>query len=320
MNPESEWVRSAVPELAIIERSTWDRVQSFRTEQRKSSTKFWEKQRPKYLLSHLLRCGCCGGGVSKISATHYGCGAAREKGPAVCTNRVTVARLDLEHTVLTVLRDRLMDPDLVEVFCKEYVTHLNKLRMERNSLRDGYLAELDTLEVREDRMVRAIMDGFATPKLKTEMDELLARRGELSRLIDNTDEAPVLLHPQMSRRYKTEVNQLIQSLNDDEHRAEATELIRSLVERIVITPSASNFRSVAVDVYGDLAGIINIATDKKTAREPDLRQIRLMLGRDAHHDFVNQGKMVGLEASHLHSNTQGKMVGPPGLEPGTRPL
>lgn len=41
-------------------------------------------RRPNYLLSGLLKCGTCGGGFSKISQSHYGCSAARNKG--TCDN------------------------------------------------------------------------------------------------------------------------------------------------------------------------------------------------------------------------------------------
>lgn len=37
-------------------------------------------RRPAYLLSGLLKCGVCSSGFSKISQSHYGCSAARNKG------------------------------------------------------------------------------------------------------------------------------------------------------------------------------------------------------------------------------------------------
>ena len=39
-----------------------------------------------------MRCGVCGGGFSKISSAHFGCSAARNKGPTVCTNLRTIRR------------------------------------------------------------------------------------------------------------------------------------------------------------------------------------------------------------------------------------
>ncbi|MEM7620637.1 MAG: hypothetical protein AAF228_09265 [Pseudomonadota bacterium] len=63
-------------------------------------------------------------------------------------------------------------------------------------------------------------------------------------IIENTEEAPVLFHPNMSKKYHKEVQSLIKSLNSEKHRAEAAELIRSLVDRIVLTPTAAKDRLV----------------------------------------------------------------------------
>ena len=73
---------------------------------------FWARQRPRYMFSGLMRCAVCGGGFSKISATHVGCSTARNKDPTVCANRLTVRRDILEDTVLSALRERLMDPEV----------------------------------------------------------------------------------------------------------------------------------------------------------------------------------------------------------------
>jgi len=45
-----------------------------------------------------------GGGLSKISAQHFGCSTARNKGPSICTNIRTLRRDVLEDTILQVLR------------------------------------------------------------------------------------------------------------------------------------------------------------------------------------------------------------------------
>ena len=69
------------------------------------------------LLSYLLTCEACGGGFSKISATHYGCSTARNKG--TCANRLRIAQNELEDMVLGALQLRLMDPELLKKFCEE---------------------------------------------------------------------------------------------------------------------------------------------------------------------------------------------------------
>lgn len=63
----------------------------------------------------------------------------------------------------------------------------------------------------------------------------------------------------MALCYRTEVTALVDALNDEARRDEAAELIRSLVDRIVLTPDP-NSKGLLIDLHGDLAGILNVAT------------------------------------------------------------
>ena len=87
---------------------------------------FWDRRRPRYLFSGLMRCGVCGGGFAKISLHHFGCSTARNKG--TCANLLTIRRDVLEATVLDALRHRLMDPELFEVFVAEFTAEWNRLQ------------------------------------------------------------------------------------------------------------------------------------------------------------------------------------------------
>ncbi|NPD69888.1 hypothetical protein HN018_04040 [Lichenicola cladoniae] len=87
---------------------------------------FWSEQRPRYLFSGLMHCGVCGGGFSKISATHFGCSTARNKGPTACSNLRTIRRDTLEKRALRTLRDRLMEPTLYKAFAETFVLEWNR--------------------------------------------------------------------------------------------------------------------------------------------------------------------------------------------------
>jgi len=308
INPESEWVRKEVPELRIISQELWDKVKRRQRRGQNEKKEFWEHQRPRYIFSYLLKCGCCGGGMSKISKAHYGCSTARNKGEALCSNLRTIRQEILEETVLGILRKHLMDPKLVAIFCEEYTTHVNHLRMEHNGTIGAYRSELEKLTRRERSIIKAIGDGYYTPALKEEGLAIDKRKTELERLLAGEREAPTLLHPNMASVYRREVQNLLDSLRDDENRHEALELVRGLVERIVLTPDP-NSEGLLVNLYGDLAGILKIAMGmeaaKKEQQEIDLKHIRLVVGLDDHRSTTRW---------------QGKLVGPAGLEPATRPL
>ena len=57
---------------------------------------------------------------------------------------------------------------------------------------------------------------------------------------------------------------LIETLNDEEHRSEAVELIRGLIEKIVLVPNEQR-TGLKIDLYGDLAGILSTATGRSLA-------------------------------------------------------
>ena len=60
----------------------------------------------------------------------------------------------------------------------------------------------------------------------------------MSRILEKTEEANVILHPNMANHYRKTVDSLIMLLNKDDHRQEAADILRGLIERIVLTPQA----------------------------------------------------------------------------------
>jgi len=284
LNPESEWIIKDVPELRIIDDALWEKVKARQNGLRKE-TAFHDRQRPRKLLSYLLKCGNCGGGFSKVSEHHYGCSTARNKG--TCGNRLTVRQDELEGLVLAALQSRLMDPALCEEFCEEYTRYLNTLRSEKNASLNAGKAELAKLARQRENLIQAIKDGVPASEVKDDLARVAARREELQAMLDGTKEEQVLLHPQMADHYRKQVAKLTAVLNDDENRAEAADIIRSLVERIELTPNGDG--KLDIDLFGDLAGILALAANKDgplDKSDPSVQQVKMVagarLGRDRH--------------------------------------
>ena len=295
LNPEEEWVIQDVPELRIIDQELWERVKAKQGEFAPREKPFWAKQRPRNLFSHLIKCGDCGGGCSMVSQTHLGCSNTRNKG--TCSNRLTIAREKLEEDVLGALRQRLMDPKLCELFCREYTEHMNRLRMDQGASLAAYRQEQETLERERQRLVQSIRDGVPASILKDDATRIAARMEELEELLGTTEEPEPLLHPNMAQRYHQQVQNLIGALNEPDHRAEAAQIIRSLVEKIVLRRCTDGKRLI-VDLHGDLAGILKVASTEgevvaTSAR--DLQQIRMITGGDVAESLafpVSQDKAV----------------------------
>ena len=136
----------------------------------------WSKQRPRYLFSGLMRCGVCGAGFSKISATHFGCSGARNKGDTVCGNRLTIRRELLEGTVLTGLREHLMDPAIYATFAAEFVAEWNRQVAADSAGREAQRADLERVRKQIGRVVDAIADGAPPTSLREKLASLEVRR------------------------------------------------------------------------------------------------------------------------------------------------
>jgi hypothetical protein len=166
-NDAARVVTTDVPELRIVPEELWDAVRARQADLDRKTTRqittgphaFWSQQRPRYIFSGLMRCGVCGGGFSKISALHFGCSTARNKGPTACANRLTIRRDVLEETVLGALRERLMDPALFKVFADAFTTEWNRLQAAASGDADARHSEMERVRHQIERLVDAIAEG-----------------------------------------------------------------------------------------------------------------------------------------------------------------
>ncbi|MBY8824292.1 recombinase family protein [Sphingomonas colocasiae] len=271
LRDESEWIRADAPHLRIVSDELWSRVKE-RQFVLERLHPLRSNGRPKYLLSFLLKCGECGGGMNKMSTTHIGCGASRKKG--TCQNRLTVSQKRLEEAVLDALSERLVDPRLCDVFCKEYIAHINRIRAQVGDRQAERRTELDRIERDLQKMIEAIKRGVDADLLKVEMNGLHARKHVLLAEMDTKMNAPVFIHPNMAKRYHEAINQLFETLNDPEYRTMSIEVVRSLIEKIVMTPNADR-SALVIDLHGDLAGILQIAAGRPPQTEEGATSLTL---------------------------------------------
>jgi site-specific DNA recombinase len=227
LNPESKWVIEEVPHLRIIEDSLWISVKE---RQRESRSRVMTKdkgvrseraRRPSYLLSGLLKCGVCGGGLSKISQSHYGCSTARNKG--TCDNLLTVRRDELEAKVLDGLKEQLMQPELVTAFIDEFHKEVNRQRAEQDGCRHRTARDLEKTERELRRLIEAIKAGVPGAAVRDEMTILEARRVNLVARLEAAPPPMPRLHPNLAELYRQKVMNLAQALNDEHTRLEAAE-------------------------------------------------------------------------------------------------
>jgi site-specific DNA recombinase len=264
-NPESEWVTTEVPELRIVEADLWDRVKQRQGETRKIRGQtignyLTDARRARYLFSRLVRCGRCGGGYSMISKDLLGCSTARNKG--TCDNRLNIRRDSLEASALNGLREHLMEPDLFAEFCAAFTQCINEARMSVTGAIAQRKAELATIERSIRTIIEAIKDGMYARSMKGEMHKLETRKAELAAWLEKTEEPPALVHPNMAAVYHRKVDELVAALNKNDARNEASEILRSLIDAIILTPNDTG-KDLSIVLRGDLAGILAVATGQK---------------------------------------------------------
>ncbi|MCE8519349.1 recombinase family protein [Ruegeria pomeroyi] len=262
-NPESEWVVQEVSDLRIVDQDLWDAVKkrqkslSFDTSPT-GSNPMNDRRRPKHLFAGLIKCGCCGGGYSLISKDLLGCAASRNKG--TCDNRLNIRRDTLEASILNGLRKHLMSQELFNEFCAEFTREVNRLRIERGADLAGWKSELERVDRELDKMIDAILQGFPPAKLKDKAEKLEARKAELTELLDNADEPPPLLHPNMARMYQDRIAKLCENLQSEEDRGDAVDVLRSLVDEIILVPENGE---LSIVLRGDLGAILRFAAGKQ---------------------------------------------------------
>ncbi|BCK76629.1 DNA recombinase [Acetobacter aceti NRIC 0242] len=175
-----------------------------------------------------------------------------------------------------------MDPDLFAEFCAAFTTEMNRLRMEASA--DIGAAESELKRVERD--IQRLMDLYLSEAISIETvkergSKLEARKTELKDFLATAEAPPPLLHPQMAEFYHRQLARLHDMLHSelDEKRQEAAEVI----EAIILTPSD---KGLQIDVRGDLAGILAVASGNGNAKNP----ARFRTGvRDA---FVSQVSLV----------------------------
>jgi hypothetical protein len=81
-----------------------------------------------------------------------------------------------------------------------------------------------------------------------------------------------LLHPNLAEVYRRKVAVLAEALAEDAMQDEAFELIRALIDNIVLVPEGEE---LGIEIHGELAGILDAVPAKQNARpEPGVTRAK----------------------------------------------
>ena len=263
LNPEHEWNVKEVPALRIVDDALWERVQHLK--RRHSSRRGNKRQTKKRLLSGLIRCGRCGGGMTIGRGDRYYCSARREKGTCDADRGIGVR--EIEDRVLNGLRDILLGNEaMVAKFASEFKKEVARLRRARTGDENRLRTELAAVTRGIQRCLDFITGGEGDPgSVRDQLRALDERKRDLERQL-NGCQTPVNVevHPNLPDLYCKKVENLQTLLSDETARPQAVEIIRSLIERIDVHPGAERGRCEVI-IVGALAHILAFTQQQTTA-------------------------------------------------------
>jgi len=304
-----------VPALRIVDQALWDRVQARLGEIRTAAgadnpdrPRYWERRRAQHVLTGKVFCGCCGGVFSNVGRDYLACGAAKRQG--VCENRASIRRQKLDNLVLDALRTRLMEPALVAEFIREFTAEWNRLLGERSADRAPRERELVQVQRKLAGLIDALAEGIRVPGVQQKLDELEARRATLEAELKAPPPSPARLHPNLAEVYRQRVASLHEALRADPEGREALEIVRTLIERIEVHPTAGG--GMEIEVVGELAAMVRLGMQEHAGQAAVMadgrglfaRSVKVVAGNRSHHDLrqiedlAAQVKVVSGERNH----------------------
>jgi DNA invertase Pin-like site-specific DNA recombinase len=257
-----------IPELRIVDDALWAKVKARQQEARiemgndRPGNPLNQAHRRKFLLSELLACGECGGRYTVVGKDRYGCATRRAKG--TCSNDKTITRQRIEARVLGGLKDKLMAPELVAEFVRAFQEEMNAAARTAAARGEELKREAEAVEHKIAGIMTAIEDGMYTPVLKERMKVLEARKAEIEAIVASAEPPSVVqLYPNAAEIYRRKVAELELALNDDSIKAEAGEILRSLIDRVVLMPATDAPDGIDAQLHGDLAAVLALSDPEK---------------------------------------------------------
>ncbi|TDF42482.1 recombinase family protein [Alteromonadaceae bacterium M269] len=230
INPESEWIIKDVPELRILTDELWQAVKDKQKALDAKSDSYTPKRRATYLLSDLIKCSSCGGGVSLVNSTQYGCSRSRNKG--TCDNRKTIRKTIIESAVLNAIKSELLNDEIVQIVVNEYNKHISELANSHRQNADQNKAEVVKLETEKNNLIDAIKKGAPPEIINSELISI-SERLEKAKLKLVKPKLATIKGYGIADKFKD----YLSALDADSLEGEAKLAARSLIEKLELKPS-----------------------------------------------------------------------------------
>jgi site-specific DNA recombinase len=262
VNPSDDQQIVEIPHLAIITPEAFAAVRARMVTRAGLQRRL--QQRPKHLLSGLLRCGACGAGMSakgrdKSGKVRITCSAALESG--VCSDPKTFYLKTIEDAVLDGLRGELKQPAAIAAAVKTY--HEEKKRLRHRAVADRSKIERRLSAI--DREMKRCIDGYVrgdanAAALGARSKELGLERETLEAQLALIPEANnvVALHPSLMESYASAIDDLAATLTGGLHAGDTrgAETLREIISTVTVSRDNDRRGGVSVLIEGRLQPLV----------------------------------------------------------------
>ena len=261
VNPDNEHEEVAAPHLRIVDDELFERVQRRKIE----TGGIQSTRRPtnKRILSGLLKCGACGGGLSITGADRSGprvvCSTNKESGSCSNSGRYYVEKI--ERQVVDTLRMQFADTSIIDAYVREYQAERKRVDSER---RRGRAAAEKSLKDALDGITRVVMqiskglieddDAAAIlPGLRAERDRCRAALSEEEPLPNIIE-----IQPKAISVFRRNIEDLVDILarRGQEPSADLAMAFRKVIAAVVVQPRKAG-EAYQIEIKGYLSSLVS---------------------------------------------------------------
>ncbi len=214
--PESDHIVKHYPDLAIVPRELWDRVQALQPKKRASAG--GSRTRAAYPLSGLLVCDACGSSFGAVSRTkengaiyrNLGCVTHKSRGASICPMGNTLSERKVMTALVAYLQEHLSTPKRIQTFTAAFRKRFADQTDEDTdrTLRTNLVARQEALV---GNILKALISVPGSAALGAELakeEATLARlRADLESLVPKPPK--VMPHPSAIATYVQDLQRLI---------------------------------------------------------------------------------------------------------------
>jgi site-specific DNA recombinase len=249
------------PDLRIISESLWSAAHARLKQARRAYLRHTDGTldgRPgnglesQHLLSSLLRCGICGGGLvySKKWGKRgrptgmYVCAQHRTRGDAACVNRLGVPAVELTDQVLAQIKNAFLDPVALGALLMKKFNEAKAAPEALEADRKDVAARIARLGQEIERLTNAIATGAAPSSVVQAITDREAERRDLQAKLEHLNGLALVAEEFDAAEFLEEIQEVLDdlrsSLEADVVRGRRT-LQRLLTAPITVTPTETGF-------------------------------------------------------------------------------